>query len=456
MLRFSDRLAEAAHLIQHLKGRDYVCKTIIQAAWDRAGSGRSEDLDEAVRLCRESYQLALGMGDLYGQGVSRFYLGLIYFLRDVEEWDQATEHCEESANIFHSISDEHAEGVAWLAAGRISEAQYRSGKERRHQSLQFYLKAGYALENDSTGLEEAKNAYTSLVKSFTQAASAADTVSPSHTPQTSPTTAPFMTQPASPPGTGSAPRSPFAPSSLPPGTTLSPSLPQRWPASKILVIIFLLLLLWIVMASGGIINLLINYPNAFIIGLVTAWFLTIPIVFLFLEMTSRLNFTVPPQSVAIIEYRGRTWVIEEPGRHWLLPFLEQVKAYLPVAPRSLDIFLRDLSTPDGFSFVARVRVRCMVVDGRKVWMAIRSSMQPRRILGVDRPITSEQTTARVEEHAREILCQVLLALASNPAQRAILKQNPELNQHISNLLAQQSSSSGLGFYRPNVELYFRF
>jgi hypothetical protein len=338
MLDFIERYQIAEQLLTRLFARDYVLKEVQKSTWEQVYRDRPNDLGEAMRRCRAACEVAMETDVLisekvqFAQGTALFLRGMLYFLHDETMWDQSVQHCSEAANIFAIKSPNlirdyvplppveaeylQAQGIAWFAVGRISEAQCCGDRERWQRGLQAYLKSAYLLDRvDETLAREAKANYSRLAQSFPHPA-VQKVVTPAPEPpeevvESDPIQPPLPPFPAPPDQLESDP--PTRPPAVMPDSIaeISPDPLGRtihsfeWGALvgvlSSLVGFLMIVLFFMVIVKSPLVTL---FGWAFIIALIVSLFLT----------KNFIIWTVPPRHQGI-SLRGSAWNILDPGRY---------------------------------------------------------------------------------------------------------------------------------------------
>ncbi|MGB8647729.1 MAG: SPFH domain-containing protein [Anaerolineae bacterium] len=473
------RLEIAAEIVKHLREKRNAGSTLHEQALNHLADERYQ---EAAECCGTSFQLARQANDLYGQAAARFHLGLIYYVWNEDECDRAVDYCQEAAQLFHSAAEPHEEGVTELAIGELAASSCASGKERWQQGLQAFLKAAYIFDQEKDRLaERARARYREQAINYSQhglsgqtnAQAATSTLQNAATggtaatgaapPQTNAPPTSLSNSPCTPTNADMHGKAPHPAGTLRAGVELArraveshaSSISLRWIAMLYLGAVSLSL---VILASSMLAQLIAN-PNwqmGFIITLIGSGTLT-AICIILLKQTGYLFYSVPQDSAAIIIYQGRVWTIEKPGFHILLPFLEQLDAFIRRDEIAWHAFLRDLETKDGFRFVAFIEMRYKVDDISQVWARLRPGLVRPRLLGEERPANLEQSNqylcAYIEERVYNIVTRALIRLASDPKQRPRLAHNTLLGEYVETQLALSAALSGIQFSQVSIRTY---
>jgi hypothetical protein len=134
---------------------------------------RDKEFSEALRCSRELYQVGLGAGDTYVQGIASFLLGSVYFALGGRgnDCETAADHYRASARLFHTYLDanaEHNEGVVWLTLGRLRESQcVRMDKNKWEEAIESYQNAAKLLgQRNDTLASQAADAVRRVAHDF--------------------------------------------------------------------------------------------------------------------------------------------------------------------------------------------------------------------------------------------------------------------------------------------------
>lgn len=273
--------------------------------------------DQAFQCCREAQRLAQDTGDQLAQGVACFHLGLHYFVFHTEEFNRATNLCEQAAQIFHNALRPRAEGIAWLAVGQIAKYACSRGQDRWHRAMTALLKAALILDVVESDLgKKAGELYKELVEEYRQphpdqSRSASESAAPrpsffrERAEEERSSSRHFVVEPEETSHSISAPIS------------------LKW----IIVIAFLIalfIILVFVIAAIGLESSFL-YDVGFVLGFVGSMLWTVSV----LGANGHLVCRVPADAHAVLQYRNGSLSVAKEGTQLLFPTVERVCAFVP-------------------------------------------------------------------------------------------------------------------------------
>lgn len=458
MMDLADRKKLALELWQQFSEKPHRCSELHARARTLLEVGK---FDDASRCCQESYRIGLGMGDAYIRAASRLYSGLILFaLKEPMHWDRAADYCEESAALFHAVGERAAESAAWWVVAKIADTHTAAGYDRMQRALPAYLRVMSPEADTPDELESL--ARTAFRESVERVGVTDGNALPSPFPNTN--------KPPPEPGPldGGAPE-PNAAQTLfaaTPPPVLHPEVRVRVGAPtelhvlsgfELFVLIVLVLDVIVVCGLAGWMSwrLLTAYPELrlfFLLGgslILMATFVPIGI----LIGSGQFVFLLRVRQAAVLRSHGKLVAEERPGTHLIVPFIESLDAILPLARRRLTNRLVDISSNDGYSFLARVNALFRITDPAKVWAYLRDQVPHASFLGVPRGVDEIYIEQELDAWAYRLICDALHQLASVPALRAALQQGDALNRTTFALLEAETHLAGLQFYMVDVNPY---
>ena len=540
---------------------------------------RAQKILDAVRCCRELYQIGLGTGNSYVQGVALHLLASVYFAlgNRGNDWERAVEYFEQSARLFHTYCDkdcEHNEGAAWLSLGRLYEKQCETGKCRYEDAIAAYIQARDLFNTKHDTLfpkaDDGQRWVELKFRAFLQ--------QPKSSPQSNTEAHPAisglnfaikiaqrrgMAQDA--PGTSSGEQIILAKiddwrnmilkeindclESQHPGEvraeialqsgklegfilltavggnalafskknknlgadvevfrcdaasiikqktlkTLEKSiLPALLPA--VIVVIdppvfyvpvqakvasaprsqpnegvkssfpFLrLLAMWslifivavfAILALLGIDRILVSNETLFFFGvgfLVVLVPISVP--FMVLVIAGQLFYRLLVHYAAIEEMRGRIWIIEDPGWHWLFPFFEQLLAIIPPAPAQFQWTRREVKASNDFSAVLNVTIQYRITEIEQFWRSIGAALRYVHVCEIRRPFSADEIICEVNQHVDKLLTAAINRLASDPVKRNLFNDDAELTRRVLAMLSVEMDSLGLECSQLDIQAY---
>lgn len=450
----------ADRLARKLLEKDTPCQTIQLAAWGLASSGRLEDIHEAVRFCRASCEIAQDSIDskdslnLYAHGTSLVLYGLMYFLQGEEWWDQAAMYCEEAATVFASVADDktgdqvlrdqeidwlRAQGIAWLAVGYISEAQCCDDRDRWNRGLEAYIKATRVLSRvDATLNQEAKQSLARLTDRFNSSRTSSHT----KTPNTNPT------DPNTDPSRASSPPRHFVydpPSASSQQSATVPIQLRNLVAIGGLAFLFFWLVVVILLDWQNPLAWLVGFECGFIGGLSS----TLSV----LWAAGHLRFHVPPSTVAVVQFRNGDLSPHKEGRHWLVPGIERVCAFVPTTSVALEVFPLEFKTRFLVPLVVRLKFNYRVIDSVALIKAL-GAHPAQYLLGLPKPLTCKQVEERIKEQLKSRTKEVILQTIGDRNADKIREEFSGLKRQIRmNVRSLASSHYGIQVSEFDAEFY---
>ena len=399
----SDRLNVALELMRYLTTPLAVGVAMREQVIQRYCENNFVD---AMRCCRELYQIGLSAGNSYVQGVALHHLGAVYLGLGARASDmnQAADYFRRSAQIFRTaLGDqrEHTEGVAWFSIGEVWMHQWDEFRmDKWEQAIDAFERAtqSFQVKNDLL----APLACDHLRRAEFRLADLRKT--PPHTEDSSSDPQP---KPGSARHSTNANAKPLIMTSNPPPVPGMLNAMRRGRLFQTfvficVVVIFVLahMALWFIMAQ------LPQLEIFFKVGYIAAWIgIFAPLIFLF--FAGQLFYSIPTNHAAIINLRGRIWQIQDLGNHQLDPFVECLIAIVPLAPRLLYAVNRNLATIKGTRIHVEVKAEYAIADAARVWMIVGGSVKTRQALGVPLRVPAEEILKPIEESARTLITEIV-------------------------------------------------
>ncbi len=400
---------------------------------------------DAVRVGRQFFQVGLDAGNTYVQAFASLLLGCVYFALGERgnDWDKALEFYKQGAQLFHSYEDSrfHNGGVAWLCIGRLYEQQCVALQRNRwEEAIHAYEEAEQLFNQTNDPLavvagDSARRA-TRKMKDWLVAKNSAQqfsTMPPAPKPKVPPN-----------PGASSAVDSASADAAVPVESLRS----LAGPAGTFILLILLFLL--INMAFNAIVIVFAQYSAALFVGYILAI-----IVFLIIPLAVRSVCSISADHAAIIEYRGRVWEIEEPGRHWLVPFLDRMVGSIKLVSWDVRVSLRDFSTPDGFVLAVDAAAKYAISDPRRLWAVIGPFIQSSGASGAFRNNVVKRVEEEIGKTTQKFLVDTLVEIANDQLQRDLYIRTDDRDRLFLNLITTKSGRLGLRFNQIHVEPHVR-
>ncbi len=172
-------------------------------------------------------------------------------------------------------------------------------------------------------------------------------------------------------------------------------------------------------------------------------------------MISRFRYRIPAKHSAILQYRGRTWEFSDPGGYWMVPFIEQVKAFISLENRTSKVFVHEFLTAGGVLLTIHARVPYAVKSGLVIWQCIQSSFYAQSSAGMARPASVAQTNKCVENHIQQLVRRVLVETANDPTKGNLFFDKAKLEASVLDRLKQEADQSGIEFDRIEIEAFTR-
>ncbi len=395
--------------------------------------------DDAVSCCRELYQLGLDARNTFVQGVACHYLGAVYFALGIREtdWNKSLEHFESSARLFHScLNDrpEHSEGVVWFSIGDLLEAQCTE-----HYKDEWQECIG-AFEKASILFEKVNDSFASRAddrrRKATQRWSDALVVEKHAQPlaNQAPRAAIGSTQPRSTRSTN--------------GQGVTAGVGRKPKPNTIVFPLLFAIFVFINLVFGILVFTLQQYAVAFLVGYGVA-------VLAFFSVVGIWSICyVPPGCVAVIDYRRQAWRIEEPGLHWLTPFLDRKAGSISTTPKPVKVFLHEFATLDGQVLAAHVEGHYSIQAPKKIWAIIGQSIQS--LVDDDFRVGIDGLVAEaIDKEASRLLSETLVNIARDQFRYEMLIQEANRDRRFLEALGEPAQQSGLLFTRVSVASYVR-
>lgn len=468
--------------------------------------------DEAAKCCHTTMLLAQRANDGYARGASQFHLGLAHFVLRENEWDRAAKLCEDAARAFHTYSFARGEGVSYFAAAKILEDACNRGQDRWQAAMRDALQALLTLKEIpdlarisqdhynrfsrrySAHLQQpqsaptetggapasAENAPTTTARAPASAGnspSAGEVLNP--VAETSPPPASGMPGTASPPAPNGKERTTLpSEDAAPPSTPVSTSTPKSgarrrghrlskppgvrfgsW--RRVLVITaFLTSVLILALAGYGLLTLWLAVPAlavGFAIGAIATIVATL-VPFGALYVAQQLYFYGRPTYAAVVTdvTDGRVWTFEDEERHWLVPFRQQLAAWLPLQLRQTPRFREQIAVAQGAPIAAQLIMFYRVVDASLVWDRIAGSLTPTLILGIPLPQNADASAIKMDDYAEGIVSERLVRIARGVTDAAQPLESSALERALLEKLRRDVEITGLYFKKVSVAPYARW
>lgn len=452
--------------------------------------------DQAAECCHTTMLQAQRANDGYARGASQFHLGLAYFVLRENEGDRAAKLCGDAARGFHTYSFARGEGVSYFAAAKILEYACNQGKDRWQAAMRDALQALLTLKDIPDLARTSQDHYNRFSKRYSAhlqqpvnepagpagapagAANATSTDEAANSNRAAPpppaSGTPGTTRPPAPNGNE---RGTPAPDAAPPGESPPPS-PSR-PAARarsrrlskppvvrfgswrrVLVgTAFLAGVLILALAGYGLLTLWLAVPAlavGFAIGVVATIVATL-IPFGALYVAQQLYFYGRPTYAAVVTdvTDGRVWTFEDEERHWLLPFRQQLAAWLPLQLRQTPRFREQIAMAQGAPIAAQLIMFYRVVDASLVWDRIAGSLTPTLILGIPLPQSADATGIKMDDYAEGVVAERLVRIARGVIDAAQPPDSPVLEHALLEQLRRDAEMTGLYFKKVSVAPYAR-
>lgn len=345
-------------------------------------------LDDALRLGQEAYSLSVKRQDLYGQAASNFHLALVYFLKGHHYWSRSAEHFKHSARQFQTYGLHREKGTANFARAIILELVSRRYADRWHEAMEEYLEACYSLSTaPSPLLKTAERRYKKVATLFSLRKDRR-----------------YPGMPQSP-GKNSSEEMGGQPSTeqMP---DLKGALENR---SNGLAFSYLPYFQWIivmdVLLGLALLLVLIDKVDNFWLAMFTGLAIFFFAPFFYMATVSiiagQLICIIPTDCCGVFQFRRGELGVEpaKGGLTWVWPFIEQVRAIVPIDRLSYDIFPIEFDTVGAVHVVVRARGTYQVRDPIRLVGSF-----PRDVggyfLGVPRAIGRELTCKEIEDGIR--------------------------------------------------------
>lgn len=437
------RLEIANELIAHLsrEATDERVMVLIQRADRYCNEGNRE---EAFECGYESYQLAREIGNLGAQAVARFHLGLHTFVFcQNEEFDHAADLCEQAAQLFHTALKTNAEGIAWLAVGRVTKYACEHGKDRRHRAMSALLKAVLILETAQSALSEtACNLYKELVEQYG---------SPHHSPPSYPS----AHATAEPPPTENARASSVPPRHFVYDSEPEPSHPRPVPVTLKYILIIGMIIFGLISGFFG--GQAVRSGNLWLVGIGfglglgggVVWTIAI------LQAAGHLICRVPPNAHAVRQYRDGDLSVLESGIRWVWPTVERICAFVPTMRISFELFPLELTTKALVPLLVRLKINGQVIDAVRLMKTIDATPQS-YLLGLPKPLNTHQVQARIKSQFELTARNLVYQIVEQPSAVDILQASGLLKRDIRLALRSKVSCWGIKIHDDfEVEFYVR-
>jgi hypothetical protein len=439
----AERLNIANELIDYLdrEATDERVMALIRRADRCCNEGNRE---AAFQCCYESYQLAREIGNPSAQAVACFHLGLHTFVFcQNEEFDRAADLCEQAAQLFHTALKANAEGIAWLAVGRVAKYACEHGKDRRHRAMSALLKAVLILETEQSALSEtACNLYKALVDHYgSQSHSSRSSSSDQST--------------AEPPPTENARTSSVPPRHFVYDSEPEPSHPRPVPVTLKYTLIIGSIIFGLISVFFG--WQAVSSENLWLLGVgfVIGFVGSVVWTFAILWAAGHLICHVPPDTHAVRQYRNGDLSVLESGARWLWPTVERICAFVPTTRISFELFPLELTTKALVPLLVRLKINCQVINAVRLMKTIDATPQS-YLLGLPKPLSTHQVQTRIKSQFELTAKNLVYQIVEQQSAADILQASGRLKRDIRLALRSQVSRWGVKIHDDfEVEFYVR-
>ena len=136
-----------------------------------------------------------------------------------------------------------------------------------------------------------------------------------------------------------------------------------------------------------------------------------------------------------------------------MPFVEEVKAYVSLEKRTIWVFIREVSTPNGLTPPIHIMAEYYVKDGVMLWRSMASNIECTQFSGFTRPVDVDQTTKCLEQQVKQLVRQVTIETTNDPARQGLFKDKKNIESFILDRLNELSGQFGVAFSLLDMEVY---
>lgn len=159
----------------------------------------------------------------------------------------------------------------------------------------------------------------------------------------------------------------------------------------------------------------------------------------------QLWLRLPENQAAVLIERGRVWPLTERGAHWLIPFHQDVVAFVPTSDQLYSRFKHNIIEWDKRWLSAHIDASYRVRAPDLFWDRVLADLARPRALGLSVPLDLKTTQAALEKRAEMLIEQALLFVTADAALRGQAANQRALNAKIQELLRRDAPADGIEF-----------
>jgi len=183
-----------------------------------------------------------------------------------------------------------------------------------------------------------------------------------------------------------------------------------------------------------------------IIGLgIGAAFFVIP--FGLLAGARQLYIRLEENQAAVFVEHERVWMCHDKGVHPLIPFYQDVVAFVPTQVQAYANFKRNVIQWDTRWLSAHVEAAYQVAAPELFWDRVLSNLPRSRAFLLPRPLDVKTAQDALEKHAAKLMEQTLLRVAEDPQIRGLVANERALNDKIQERLRVDAPADGIEFQK---------
>lgn len=159
----------------------------------------------------------------------------------------------------------------------------------------------------------------------------------------------------------------------------------------------------------------------------------------------QLWLRLPANQAAVLVERGRVWPLTARGVHWLIPFHQDVVAFVPTSDQLYSRFKHNVVEWDNRWLSAHIDASYRVRAPDLCWDRVLADLARPQALGLPAPLDLKTVQSALEKRAEMLIEQALLFVTTDAALRGQAANQRAFNAKVQEFLHRAAPADGIEF-----------